>query len=337
MRERRINHPDIAHIDWGSPKQFTRAAILSSIPRYNAIENMTHRTSVGEHTMRVISHATNFASILEGRGHLVDISAIWFMADNHDNGEAYTGDIPTSVKRSATPEQREQMKVEERKGVEQFEAMIDMPLSTPRFYPEMYDEYEDKNTLEARIVNFADKWDGLHEAVHEVVCGENPERFKQVISEYEDDFQNLRDANRDWQEEVEPVLGSDFFSFPDPETLIPKSIDDTDFTNPTTLVTSLSTDNPASYKFWLRSNIFAFRVYFIENVFPGWKDKIPQKVREDIEAAKRGDTFRKTSSGLFIPSGVHGIPEDSFGDLLKNDNWNMMLHLAGWASAMDEE
>jgi len=188
-----------------------------------------------------------------------------------------------------------------------------------RAFPIEFEEYKSQKSLEARIVNYADKWDGLHEAVHEVVCGDNKERFKEVINDYKPAFEELNDKNKDWHERLKWLLGDNFFDIPNPDTLVPKFPEKLGYKTVGDFMKSIAEGNPISYFFWLRFNKSLFGLDFLLHTFPGWMDKFPLEILQDIERVRAKAPFKTTQSGLFIPSTEVNVGNLTFGESLKLD------------------
>lgn len=261
---------------------------LFDISRYTAFENMTHRTQVMAHAQRVAGYSRNMYLMLTKFGRInLDCGKLIFMAANHDNAEILQGDIPASVKRSASPEEKREMKEEERKALDEVRN-LSFRQGQYTDYLEVYEEYEKRESIEARLVNFADKNDGLHEAVHEVVCGDYPENFKGVIAEYREEFRKLREQNRDWQDIVEQIFGP-IFDFPC-SGFSPKNPEELDYSSFTAFLKSLTNGNPSSYGLWLAVNKEVYDIHFLHNVFPGWISRFPSEILAEVERVEFSDT-----------------------------------------------
>lgn len=317
-------HPDIAHINFFSREEIERATALHAIKRFQAIKEMTHRTSVLEHELRVSKHSIVFSRVLLALGIEVDLPRVLFFADHHDDVEIETGDISTPQKISASQEERVRIEEDEREAAKKVDHLIQKPLLF-RSFPEEYEEYKSQKTLEARIVNYADKWDGLHEAIHEVVCGENPKDFKEVINGYRPTFEELGIKNKDWHDKLKVILDNDFFDFPDPEKLTLKSSEKLSYKTVGNFIKSIAEGNPRSYFFWLRSNKSVFGLDFLERTFPGWMDKFPQPTLKDIKRVRDKHPFKTTASGLWVPSTETNIGNLTFGESMELNIFEIQL------------
>lgn len=332
-----LPHPDYEHINWFGAEEQTRFEKLMGIPRFHLIPEMTQRTSVATHTIRVTIQTNFFSEALLETGVELDQPLLMFLADHHDDPELITGDYPTPVKRNATPEEKQRMEMEEDAAARALEWLINKPKWAQSF-ADIHSEYRKKGSFEARILNFLDKWDGLHEAVHEVVTGENKDGFRQVIRDYKPIFEELYEKNEDWIPKMEHFVESPVFHFPDPQTLTPKTPETLSYKSVDDLIDSLSIGNPESYRMWLRLNRYVFGGFFLEHTFPGWEGTFPPHVTREAEKAQQDQIMygtslygsiirdemqrqfpheRKTASGLYIPAGAS---YKTFSDsLLEND------------------
>ena len=296
-----LPHPRMNHIDYFSAAEQVRTEELLAIPRYHKIEKMTHRTNDALHELRVTTLSVMASTMLLHLGVDHDQVEVIFKARHHDDAEIKTGDTPSPVKRNATPEERERMKEEEMKAIEELEWMIPKPKGFDNF-AKPFGDYREQKGMVDRLINYWDKFDGLHEAIHEVICGDNPEAFKQVIREYEPTFQELTAANQDWMPLLEKFLGRGFFKFPDPDTLpTGRKPEDLDYTNARKFMLSVAEGAPDSYVHWLYMNQFNFRVDFLPRTFPGWRYDWPAHVEQDIKEVQEKSPYRTTASGLLVP------------------------------------
>ena len=279
---------DLTYFGSPSPEDIDRDAGLFGIRRFGAIAEMAQRTTVLDHSIRVMSISVRFAEMLLALGVKMDMPRIIFISPHHDDPEIKTGDYPTPVKTHATPEERARMDAEELEAAAAIEHLVAKP-SFVRSFSEIMAEYRQQATVEDRLVNFVDKFDGLNEAIHEVVTGTNKVGFRQVIEEYRPIFTKLREKNRDWQEVVENFVGPNFFDFPDPDSLTPKSIEDVNFSTAGRFIESIAAGNPDSYKLWLIFGKAAFRLRFLEHFLPAWTNLIPKPVLDDITRVKHGE------------------------------------------------
>ncbi len=315
----RLDIPDYMHMDFFSPSQLERAKRLGDLPRWSAIKEMTHRPTLGAHSIKVMQLSFLFSQMCMELGLELDQPSIVFMADHHDDPElADMEDIPASVKRSATRAQRKGMELKEKKDAARVEHLVDKPIGVESFQ-KVFAEYRKQDTIEARMVKYADAWDGLHEAVNEVVCGENKEEFKRITEEYRPEIEELNKKNRDWQAIVKMFMGDDFFDFPNVGALPSTQFEELDFTSSASLAGSISKNDRGGYFFWLAVGEQSFKLSFFDFVLPGWKDSLPKNVVNDMNRAQhiqdwllikhllkdphppRLDRYRETPGGVIIP------------------------------------
>lgn len=274
----RLDHPDYIHIDWFSKDVVDRTNALGNIPRFHVIDRMTHRTNVGTHSIKVPFFSYYMAEACLGMGIELDQPRIVYMGQHHDDEEIITGDIVSPDKLKATRAERRRMAKEEKKAIKSLEATTPKPVWL-KSIEELRDEYKAQKTLEARIVNYFDKWDGYHEAVNEVICGENKGGFADVVKSYIPRIDLLNERNADWQNVVTDALGVDIFKTADPRDLQPRTLETANYTNAITFTQSLSDGNSESYRWWLIMNAAIFRTSFFETTLPGWKDMLPEKIK----------------------------------------------------------
>lgn len=325
MDRRAEQYSQVHELDWFSDKEAKRMSALKEIPRYGAIINMTHRTNIGLHSLRVSNLAALYCEMLETAGVSVDRRKAYFMADHHDDAEIITGDIPTPVKQNATPEQKRQIEEEEIAAVLLQEGTFTYHPGFSSFYPEIYNEYRQKQTIEARIVNYADKSDGLHEAVHEVVCGDYPEVFKPVIKAYQPAFEKLINDNQDWMSIIEGIIGNPCFEFPKSDKLIAVKPDILDYRSVNLMITSIARGKSSSYLFWLGAAQSVFKAGFLKDVFPGWRNKLPDRIESYANLADQGLPFGLRNIGLTLPSGSKDNAEQFVTSLTQDKFRNILL------------
>jgi len=328
----RLRHPDYIHIDWFSPENLARDRALDNIQRFSSINEMTHRPTVGAHSIKVAFFGFYLSQACLETGIELDQPRLVYMGQHHDDSEIITDDIPTPAKISASRAERRRMAREEKAAVRRLEPSTPKPAWTTSI-EELFLEYRGQKTLESRIVNYFDKWDGLHEAVNEVVCGDNKDAFKGVIKDYEPILTTLNRKNKDWQQAISRLLGEDIFQVPDPAKLVAKKVGDVDFSNAFTLATSIAGEYTPSYKWWLMMNTSIFRTFFFRYALPGWEESLPSAIREDIELASikqdvqivrdlypefnpQFDLATFSRNGLIIPRGHDYEIGSSFGDSL---------------------
>ncbi len=264
---------------------------------------MTQRTTVAHHSIRVTGAVAVVAEILLEAGIRVDQEKMMFMADFHDDPERVdpAGDIPTPVKMQWTKEQREEFEKAEIAAIRRLTPTLPVP-SWAASAEEIFNEYRQEETLEARVIKYLDKWDGMNEATHELVCGDNTADFVPILIRYGEILTGLEEKNLDWLTVVRDFVGIDVFRAPLPDELHRKTVEDLDFTNVDTLIRSICEGNPPSYFFWLGLNKAVGNTGFLELTFPGWIDKFPKPIIDAVDSLVAGRDPLMTPSGLVIVS-----------------------------------
>lgn len=313
------------HIDYFSDEELERCDRLDAIPRYSAIKEMTHRGSVGSHVIRVTVLTMFGTDMLLNLGYELDQPRAVLYADHHDDTEIPDmEDIPSPVKRKAKGKKKKELQKREREAVQEVEHLVAKPTWIGS-YKELYEDYKRQDTIEAILVNFMDKWDGLHEAVHEVICGDNKDEFRRVVEEYRPVFEDLNLANGLWHQAAGTYLGADLFSFPEPDKLISRKPQDLDWSSAQNLIKSAADGNPKSYMFWLMASQHAFKFHFLSRIFPGWIEHVPEKVWEDIDRITKSNPYKTTESGLLVPSTQIDPGNPTFGESLTFEILRMII------------
>ncbi|WP_413364446.1 YfbR-like 5'-deoxynucleotidase [Lysinibacillus sp. 3P01SB] len=130
--------------------------------------------NVAAHSWKVSQYAMFFATIEEMHGAVVNWKSLYEKTINHDFAEVFIGDIKTPVKH-ASPKLKEMLTVVEEKMMENFIAE-EIP---PEFQEVFFDRMKEgkDNTLEGRLLEFADKLDQFYEAFAELKRGNTDKEF----------------------------------------------------------------------------------------------------------------------------------------------------------------
>lgn len=132
---------------------------------------MYYRTNDWIHEQRVSWHLEAIEDhIREVFGPAFDFEYARTLALVHDDAEIITDDIQLYVKEKMTREEKEELAQKERQAI---------PLLVERYgatingfkYAEMLMAAQTKDRLEAQVVSYCDKFDGLCEAIHEIRAG----------------------------------------------------------------------------------------------------------------------------------------------------------------------
>lgn len=299
----RIPHPDMEGVVFGSDNDRRRAAELIALQRFSGSE-MTQRTTVADHSLRSLAMTTVVTESLLHAGIKVDQRKAMFWADHHDDSERKDprGDIPTSEKMQWSPEEREEF---DKREIENVRIIEEEGIEKPSWVgslEDMFVEHGKREGLEVQVVNYVDKWDGMNETVHELICGDNDEEFREILERYRGILVGLEEENSDWLPIVREFLPSGVFDVPKSDSLKKKKISDLDFTSARSLTRSLCADNPPTYSYWIKINWAAHGLWFLEHTFPGWVEQFPPNIMSAIRTIEQGRDPSRTPSGLIIAS-----------------------------------
>lgn len=132
---------------------------LKSLPRTGwLLRGVRDVESIADHSFGVAWIAMLLADQAIANGLTVDVEKVLRMALLHDLIEARTGDLPNTIKRYFEADALK--KADENIALEMFSSLGDIG----KQYLVYWHEYEERQTLEARIVKAADKIDLLLQA-----------------------------------------------------------------------------------------------------------------------------------------------------------------------------
>lgn len=184
-------------------KKWARA--LADKERYEGVP-MINRTNLLIHSLRVKALAQAVGIVideridaqlegLEPRDKISDFDHFLVVtgSDQHDVVELITGDYPSPTKRAMTTEERKKLEEQEDQAavkICQGYFGFTKPEQIQR-YVDLLKQLRKKDTVEAQIVNVADKWDALGEKLHEICCGNESfmpflENSRQIFAEFEE-------------------------------------------------------------------------------------------------------------------------------------------------------
>lgn len=126
------------------------------------------------HSWKVSQYAMFFATLEEMHGATVDWKSLYEKTINHDFAEVFIGDIKTPVKH-ASPELKQMLAHVEEKMMEKF-IINEIPQEFQAIFFERMKEGKDQ-TLEGRLLEFADKLDQFYEAFAELKRGNTDKEF----------------------------------------------------------------------------------------------------------------------------------------------------------------
>jgi 5'-deoxynucleotidase YfbR-like HD superfamily hydrolase len=156
---------------------------LAKVFRYKIYTTMFYRTDLVIHSHRVswiIRELNPFA--IQAFGSSYDPIKTEVMGLVHDDAEIVMGDIEAGIKNKMSPDELKSVyKLEEN-------AIGVLALKFPKkvgnyFYRQLLQESFDHTSLESQVMQFADKFDALGEALHEVYAG-NKCFMTHVMNEY---------------------------------------------------------------------------------------------------------------------------------------------------------
>lgn len=146
-----------------------REATLREVFRFNLFETMLYRSNLWMHEHRV-SWITEEVSALLAPYLSFDAEKARTLALVHDDAEIITGDVQAGHKAQMTAEELAAVDRAEEEAIEEL----------ARTYPETVNGYSykmlltealKKDTIEAQIVSYADKFDAYNEGLHDMLAG----------------------------------------------------------------------------------------------------------------------------------------------------------------------
>ena len=158
---------------------------LKAVPRMGwLLRGVRDVESVADHSFGVAWIAMLLADRAQAQGQVVNVERVLRMALLHDLSETRTGDLPATIKRYFDKAVLEQ-------ADESATAEILAPLGElGSTYLDVWREYEERQTLESRLVKAADKLDLLLQA-REYERG-GARSLQEFWENSETDFSNLR-------------------------------------------------------------------------------------------------------------------------------------------------
>jgi 5'-deoxynucleotidase YfbR-like HD superfamily hydrolase len=156
---------------------------LRGVSRYSLYKVMLYRTNLYTHSHRVAAlvRAMNPVAV-SVFGAKYDPRKAELIAYVHDDAELVFGDVQAGNKSKMTAEQLQQVKEAEERAIQEIARRF--PTNIDRYsYQQLLIEAADYSSLEAQVVCYADKYDALGEALHEVFAG-NHHFTTNVVNEY---------------------------------------------------------------------------------------------------------------------------------------------------------
>ncbi|MGN7477064.1 YfbR-like 5'-deoxynucleotidase [Solibacillus silvestris] len=130
--------------------------------------------NVAAHSWKVSQYAMFFATLEERAGSTIDWKALYEKTINHDFAEVFIGDIKTPVKH-ASIELKQMLAHVEEKMMEKF-IRAEIPPDLQDVFFDRMKEGKDE-TIEGRLLEFADKLDQFYESFAELKRGNTDKEF----------------------------------------------------------------------------------------------------------------------------------------------------------------
>lgn len=147
-----------------------REEALRQVTRFHIFNPMFYRSNDAIHSRRVHNILRHIMPFVRRRMPNFDESLAEALALVHDDAEIITGDEQAGNKANMTPEQLAEVKRRELAAIEELAERF--PKTLGRFnYRELLLDACEKKSIECKTMQFADKFDGLGEALHEIEAG----------------------------------------------------------------------------------------------------------------------------------------------------------------------
>mgnify|MGYP003541263838 CR=1 FL=1 len=130
--------------------------------------------NVAAHSWKVSQYAMFFATLEERAGSKIDWKSLYEKTINHDFAEVFIGDIKTPVKH-ASVELKQMLAHVEEKMMEKF-ILEEIPPDLQEVFFDRMKEGKDQ-TIEGRLLEFADKLDQFYESFSELKRGNTDKEF----------------------------------------------------------------------------------------------------------------------------------------------------------------
>lgn len=156
---------------------------LRGVERYSNFSVMFYRSNLYTHSHRVAALVRKINPLAKKvLGDTYDPKKAEIIALVHDDAEIVFGDIQAGNKRKMTPAQLKEVKRAEQEAIKTIAKRF--PLEVGGYnYKQLLKEYEEYSSLESQVVCYADKYDALGEALHEVYAGNNSFTTN-IVNEY---------------------------------------------------------------------------------------------------------------------------------------------------------
>ncbi len=143
---------------------------LKKIYRFSMFEVFFYRSSLWDHVQRVALIIKELSPLALRLLPNFDAEKAYVLALVHDDAEMITGDVQLGHKQRMSSEELKQVDLEEAKAVDILSEQY--PKEITRFiYRDLLLNALHKDTLEAKLVSYADKLDAYCESMHEALAG----------------------------------------------------------------------------------------------------------------------------------------------------------------------
>ncbi len=156
---------------------------LKNVTRYNHLKIMLYRTNLYNHSHRVAALVRTINPVASKVfGSKYDPVKAELLAYLHDDAEIVFGDITAGNKSKMTDRQLREVKRAEEKAIEKIATRFPSDIAGYS-YEQLLTEASDYSSLESQVVCYADKYDALGEALHEIFAG-NHHFTTNIVNKY---------------------------------------------------------------------------------------------------------------------------------------------------------
>lgn len=149
------------------PKE--REALLKDIYRFTLFDTMLYRSNDWMHEHRVSWITEEIATLLTPHASF-DAEKARTLAMVHDDAEILTGDVQAGHKAQMTAEELAEVDRTEKEAIDKLAEAYPKEVNGYN-YRELLVAALEKDTFEAQLVSYADKFDAYNESIHELLAG----------------------------------------------------------------------------------------------------------------------------------------------------------------------
>lgn len=264
---------------------------------------MIHRPDLFTHTYRTPFLARSLAlqlNELDKTKYHFDLDRLHRMGSEHDDEEFLIDDIVAPIKHAMNPQELAILQAKASQGVlalAHFLYGFQNRKDEERYLSEQ-EELQEKKTLEAQLINVADKWDALGEILHDIRCGN--EKFIDLLPYSQKKFEEFQeypfweDLSTLWDFKFDKIYADDFVEQVQQASKL--SIDDlpTQESIAGVMHGGWYLDWPDSHRWWNQVSKQIFYLNPEKYIFPGWY----------LELWKRWGKYpsgSSTTTGILLP------------------------------------